>query len=98
MSRRIAGWRLGLRLGVRCCRRDVTVSCAHQDFAILITGHPPRCNEFLLEVFQRVVIQGELTLEGAIRDAPGGTEEVARLVDDVGESHTASLSTVTLRG
>src|SRR5262245_27568486 len=86
-------WRIADRR-LRLCRLTGrrrghwTLSGPDQDLTVLIPGHPIRFDEFLFEVRERLVIQGELALERAVGHPPFAAQQGTRLGDDFRELHT----------
>ena len=58
-----------------------------QHAAVLIDREPLALDEFVLQVFQMLVIELELALEGAIGHAPPALEHGNRLVEDLLKGH-----------
>ena len=86
-----SGWGAGgvVRGHVRTARPD-------QHCPLLIHGEPLALNEFGLQVLKIVVIQVELALEGAIRQAPAALQEGNRLIEE--SPQRSSLTLHRLRG
>ena len=76
---------LGSRWGG--ARRHVRAARPDQHCPIFIHSEPLALNEFGLQVLQIVVIQVELALERAIRQAPTALQEGNRLIEEFLKGH-----------
>jgi hypothetical protein len=68
-------------------RGAVHVTDPDQHVAVLIHGDPPGFDELLLQVVEDVIVQLELTFEGAIGDSASPSEEFEDIVEQRVEVH-----------
>jgi hypothetical protein len=68
-------------------RWDINATGPDQDTAILINRHTLSLNEFSFQIVQIRIIELELTLEGAIGQAPPALQQSDRLVEDLLKGH-----------